>query len=1435
MNKSDTRHFGGLWATCACRVILSAFVFWPGSSWAELTIRSTYPTFQQVGSDVAVTISGSGFTSDTRLALSLDASNERFILDSIPVGAKPVPYQTVVIRDDKAYVASWNGLTIVSIANFSNLQVLSETLTPSLPTGIVLIGNHAILAFDQPGGGERGLAIYDISDARQPIEVGRLDLNPTVGSEPGWGFYGFAVVDDVAFVIDTAVHGLLFIDVSDPSNPRLTGEMGLPRPGCEPGMRCLPESAFGSTEYARSVTVINGETTALGGTREVQKVAWLYGASQGVMLLDVTDVQDPVFLGSLDPATTGPGTTTFTNAIELRGQHAFLSGSDLTILDVSDPVSPAYVGHLPLEVRAAGLGLGENRVYLASQARVATVDITDLQNPVLLGWATGSDLLVDVAVNGQIAVLSGAASLTSINLREPDPPFDAGWGVVNHSGGTYFVIDGDTLYEPARSGQTFNVLDVTDPINPLVLAAADINMGTPSSITVEGDFAYVTSDSHSDLVIIDVSDKSAPQEVSRVGASAAVGVGTNATLVEGDRAYVAAHDSGLAVIDLSDDRTNPQLERIIPNTAITVWQSWLAKHGDFIYHGNENGRNYIYDLRDDSVHTWPEGDQVITGLVIQDGLALTAINGRGLVVYDLQNPLAPLEIAAVPVTGSLGGAIDLAVSGDMAYLGGWVDSTVYMIDISDPTTPWLVGSIDAPGYVINVEVAGGFAWTGHPNGEPDNARVPLPILIPDTLSENPARMTAFVESPTVEGHYTLTANEGGEVAQLPGAISYFSRNLRSGSEDDEVSNEGGLSKVIIVAGGGPFPGNNLWDATVLVASKAYAALTTQGYRRENIRFLSPESLDVDFDGRLNDVDGLASLQRLEESILEWVMDPLAPAHDLVLYISDHGGDQSFRLNSEQTLSVQQLDEWLDTLQQTLPGKVIVIYEACQSGTFVSHLTPPPGKERIVITSAADESAWFTQQGRLSFSYQFWSVIQRGGLVSQAFRSGANMMSAFQSPQVDTNNNGVAGESGSGGDSLKGLRIGRGFVAASDNPTIGSVSAPFETHSHSAEITASGLIDATGVNRVWAVIRPPGYVSGDPDQPVLNIPTVDLLDDDGDNTWTGTYEGFREEGRYDIAIFASNATGGLSAPTELNPNRTTVMRIGSDPNLRPEITLIGRAGLALLSGETYVDEGVVAIDLEDGDVSASLVTTFDPALDTSSPGEYTQTYTVTDSEGLAAAVSRTIVVAGSGAVLEGPPDFDRDGIADSEDFDDDNDGVPDSLDRFPLDARERDDSDGDGIGDIADLDDDGDGVVDLLDHFPLDATLTIRGAVQNISTRGVVGTGDNVMIAGLIIEGQEARTVVIRARGPSLADFGVADALGNPSLQLFDVAGQLIGQNADWPLHESVGNLPVPLTPTSALEAAITITLSPGAYTAIVRGESDATGVGIVEVFDVTQD
>ena len=132
-------------------------------------------------------------------------------------------------------------------------------------------------------------------------------------------------------------------------------------------------------------------------------------------------------------------------------------------------------------------------------------------------------------------------------------------------------------------------------------------------------------------------------------------------------------------------------------------------------------------------------------------------------------------------------------------------------------------------------------------------------------------------------------------------------------------------------------------------------------------------------------------------------------------------------------------------------------------------------------------------------------------------------------------------------------------------------------------------------------------------------------------------------------------------------------------------------------------------------------------------------------------------------------------------------------------------------------------------------------LTNISTRALVETGDNVVIGGFIVQGSEAKRVIIRALGPELTQYGVTDALANPTLELYNGAGALIASNNNWTttvIGGIIGQNQVRdimnsgYAPSNGLESAIIADLLPGNYTAIVRGVNDRTGVGLVEVYNL---
>ena len=139
---------------------------------------------------------------------------------------------------------------------------------------------------------------------------------------------------------------------------------------------------------------------------------------------------------------------------------------------------------------------------------------------------------------------------------------------------------------------------------------------------------------------------------------------------------------------------------------------------------------------------------------------------------------------------------------------------------------------------------------------------------------------------------------------------------------------------------------------------------------------------------------------------------------------------------------------------------------------------------------------------------------------------------------------------------------------------------------------------------------------------------------------------------------------------------------------------------------------------------------------------------------------------------------------------------------------------------------------------------------NISTRGTVGTGDDVLVGGFVVSGNESKQVLVRGVGPALGKFNVSGALADPILTVYDVKGNVVAKNDNWGTTATVAGSAVassssaadvnaainatgafPL-PRGSADAALVLTLPPGQYSAIVTGANGTRGAAMVEVYEI---
>jgi hypothetical protein len=134
---------------------------------------------------------------------------------------------------------------------------------------------------------------------------------------------------------------------------------------------------------------------------------------------------------------------------------------------------------------------------------------------------------------------------------------------------------------------------------------------------------------------------------------------------------------------------------------------------------------------------------------------------------------------------------------------------------------------------------------------------------------------------------------------------------------------------------------------------------------------------------------------------------------------------------------------------------------------------------------------------------------------------------------------------------------------------------------------------------------------------------------------------------------------------------------------------------------------------------------------------------------------------------------------------------------------------------------------VVEIYDLDSSADSK--LANISTRVLVQAGDAALIGGLIVTGQSPADVIVRAIGPSLS---VPGAMVDPTLEVRDASGTLLASNDNWRSTQEAAILDTGVAPTRDAESAIVTSLSPGSYTAIVRGVNGTTGVAVVEVYQL---
>ncbi|MBV6341200.1 SMP-30/gluconolactonase/LRE family protein [Candidatus Magnetobacterium casense] len=339
-----------------------------------------------------------------------------------------------------------------------------------------------------------------------------------------------------------------------------------------------------------------------------------------------------------------------------------------------------------------------------------------------------------------------------------------------------------------------------------------------------------------------------------------------------------------------------------------------------------------------------------------------------------------------------------------------------------------------------------------------------------------------------------------------------------------------IKKAIIVAGSGPkivdyknvVQNNEIWGAIQYSANLAYRTVRLQGFTREQIYYLSPDKyLTIDGSYVVNDN---ASTENLKRAITNW-----APgATDVIIYLVGHGGDSSFNIHFDEQLGALQLKEWLEDLQQKIQGKIVVVYDACMSGSFIDELASPAYGKRLFLASALeDDNAYITNTNNISFSRFFWNSVANGNPVYDAYLEAEDGIGKFsdcpnRKAVIDDCNNGKFAED---------FYIGSNKTYANERPRIGKALpeyAQLSDGNSSYKIIAQNVYPFDNITRVWAEVFTPDVVPSSASIPVTTLPSFELAHA-GYGSYEAEYDGFNKPGTYKVVVYALDKAGNISSP------------------------------------------------------------------------------------------------------------------------------------------------------------------------------------------------------------------------------------------------------------------------------------------------------------------
>lgn len=942
--------------------------------------------------------------------------------------------------------------------------------------------------------------------------------------------------------IAAGTDGIRIVDISDSQQPQM-----------------IPEPALGENAYVRDIAVSGtrvfvtlGETdtnrriAALDVSKSPVVTLWTVESSEGEVIHDIAvsgqtlyvaagdqglktlDVDNPDSGLSETPGIPLAYKVTLTNsriyvAVSDDEVHAF----DRSLPPNSGPslakINPGLFGSEEILALAA---IGDALYVLYSTDDDVRLELFDVNTDgkVTSTFSIKLDGATDICVNPLALMVTCEGSGTNpgefhiFNLGDSRAPqFDGTYGTEGYlrdmtmAANRAFIVDSDN---------GLIIADIDDPLhperrNPHVTLTE--KLPDPRAIVVYEEYLYI-ADNQEGLVIVNGNDPENPEYIGHIDGENAKDIALSGKslflLTRKEDGGGLVHQYNVLNPEEPEYHAVLTIDEGSPHS-LGLWDESVFVVGStqlFVFPYNSISEDY--PAKPDAINS-PTSSGLLSGISISDGYAYIAINDidqswlwivKAMTYADTTNNLIKFA----------GGAQAVVSQGTKVFVpivGTWLGSTL-AIDVTNPQQPFVYDRIITESNNRQAAISENGSLLFLLNEDVGMIVTHSPTLSDiDDINETGTQSFLSLASPAMEGDYNVGILADGVMHDdLIGAVS-FRKNAALFK-----------SKAIIVAGGGPYAPNGIWEETKQCANKAYDALLKQGYHNEDILYLSMECMEQEDTDMV--VRWPAALANLRYALTSWVDDETG---DLLIYFVDHGEPGSFILNvplseDETDITIEKLDvtvlsQWLDQLQEgPVAGRLTFIYDACYSGSFVNGLKSSNGGGRTIIaSSAATEKALFGKNenttGVESFSYHFWSSVYTNGNIGQAFEFASNRMAVYQKALLDFNGNGITNEET---DKVSAFdhTLRRGHAMYVIQPGVERITIDPNQDEKTLGITAKGVTDAQWVS---AQIVPPDH---DPRTTAVNtdFPEV-LLEKTIEGVYQGLFDDFSINGTYVVSVRA----------------------------------------------------------------------------------------------------------------------------------------------------------------------------------------------------------------------------------------------------------------------------------------------------------------------------